>query len=59
MTSYLIRVTCIECGRWWSKKVQVEGENIVAEALSFLRETASRHGHGPEGNWSLNWEVVR
>ena len=59
MTSYVIRVKCVECDRWWSKRVQVQKENILAGALDFLRDRASYHGHGVEGRWNLTWELVK
>jgi len=59
VASYVIRVRCIECGRWWSKRVEVETDNPLAEALEFLRDRISYHGHGVEGEWNLTWELVK
>ena len=58
MDSYVIQITCSQCGESRSKEVQVEKENIQNEALRFLSEVASAHRHDTMGNWKVTWELA-
>lgn len=54
---FRVTAICTLCGYSQSTTLTTGEENIRADALRFLHDSARRHDeHGPSGNWCIAWE---